>query len=149
VRRIGLQTCASRRLLWYNFGMKNSAARDAFLAIAAVIAALVPFLNKAFHIDDPLFLWMAQQVSQLDRSQWVLRELVRKCQADVFDHAESPSKRLLHRAGREVSRLELSLSPRLRPFSERFFWRNVCRVHLYLERFLCFSRPSSLFRQRP
>src|SRR5256884_2248253 len=44
--------------------MKNSETRDAFLAIAAVIAALVPFLNKAFHIDDPLFLWMAQQVSQ-------------------------------------------------------------------------------------
>src|SRR2546423_14413339 len=44
--------------------MKNSATRDAFLVIVAVIAALVPFLNKAFHIDDPLFLWMAQQVSQ-------------------------------------------------------------------------------------
>src|SRR5258708_28073730 len=44
--------------------MKNSVPRDPFLAIAAVIAALVPFLNKAFHIDDPLFLWMAQQVSQ-------------------------------------------------------------------------------------
>src|SRR5437660_12178820 len=44
--------------------MKNSETRDAFLAIAAVIAALVPFLNKAFHIDDPLFLWMAQQLSQ-------------------------------------------------------------------------------------
>jgi hypothetical protein len=36
--------------------MKNSVTRDAFLAIVAVIAALVPFLNKAFHIDDPLFL---------------------------------------------------------------------------------------------
>jgi 4-amino-4-deoxy-L-arabinose transferase-like glycosyltransferase len=44
--------------------MKNSVTRDAFLAIVAVIAALVPFLNKAFHIDDPLFLWMAQQISQ-------------------------------------------------------------------------------------
>ena len=44
--------------------MKNVATRDAFLAIVAAIAALVPFLNKAFHIDDPLFLWMAQQVSQ-------------------------------------------------------------------------------------
>jgi len=44
--------------------MKNSATRDAFLAIVVVIAALVPFLNKAFHIDDPLFLWMAQQISQ-------------------------------------------------------------------------------------
>ena len=44
--------------------MKNSATRDAFFAIFAVIAALAPFLNKAFHIDDPLFLWIAQQVSQ-------------------------------------------------------------------------------------
>jgi 4-amino-4-deoxy-L-arabinose transferase-like glycosyltransferase len=44
--------------------MKNSATRDAFFAIIAVIAALAPFLNKAFHMDDPLFLWMAHQVSQ-------------------------------------------------------------------------------------
>jgi 4-amino-4-deoxy-L-arabinose transferase-like glycosyltransferase len=44
--------------------MKNSPARDVFFATIAVIAALAPFLNKAFHIDDPLFLWMAQQVSQ-------------------------------------------------------------------------------------
>jgi 4-amino-4-deoxy-L-arabinose transferase-like glycosyltransferase len=44
--------------------VKNSETRDAFFAIFAVIAALCPFLNKAFHIDDPLFLWMAQQVSQ-------------------------------------------------------------------------------------
>ncbi len=46
------------------FEMKNVAIRDAFFATTAVIAALAPFLNKAFHIDDPLFLWMAQQVSQ-------------------------------------------------------------------------------------
>jgi 4-amino-4-deoxy-L-arabinose transferase-like glycosyltransferase len=46
------------------FEMKDSATRDAFFATIAVIAALAPFLNKAFHIDDPLFLWMAQQVSQ-------------------------------------------------------------------------------------
>jgi 4-amino-4-deoxy-L-arabinose transferase-like glycosyltransferase len=44
--------------------VKNSATRDAFVVIFAVIAALGPFLNKAFHIDDPLFLWIAQQVSQ-------------------------------------------------------------------------------------
>src|SRR5207249_315102 len=30
----------------------------------AVIAALAPFLNKAFHIDDPLFLWMGQQIAR-------------------------------------------------------------------------------------
>jgi 4-amino-4-deoxy-L-arabinose transferase-like glycosyltransferase len=46
------------------FEMKNSLTRDAFFATIAVIAALAPFLNKAFHIDDPLFLWMAQQISQ-------------------------------------------------------------------------------------
>jgi 4-amino-4-deoxy-L-arabinose transferase-like glycosyltransferase len=46
------------------FEMKNWATRDASFATIAVIAALAPFLNKAFHIDDPLFLWMAQQVSQ-------------------------------------------------------------------------------------
>src|SRR6266403_5991439 len=44
--------------------MKNSATRDAFFAIFAVIAALAPFLNKAFHIDDPLFLWMAEQIAR-------------------------------------------------------------------------------------
>jgi len=32
------------------------------LLIAITIAALAPFLNKAFHVDDPLFLWIAQQI---------------------------------------------------------------------------------------
>src|SRR5947207_13437633 len=44
--------------------MKNSVTRDAFLAIAAAVAALAPFLHRSFHIDDPLFLWTAQQISQ-------------------------------------------------------------------------------------
>jgi hypothetical protein len=26
------------------------------------LAALLPFLNKAYDIDDPLFLWMGQQI---------------------------------------------------------------------------------------
>jgi 4-amino-4-deoxy-L-arabinose transferase-like glycosyltransferase len=43
--------------------MKNSATRQAFLVAVIAIATLTPFLNKAFHIDDPLFLWMAQQIS--------------------------------------------------------------------------------------
>jgi 4-amino-4-deoxy-L-arabinose transferase-like glycosyltransferase len=45
------------------FEMKDSPIRDAFFAAIAVIAALAPFLSKAFHIDDPLFLWMAQQIA--------------------------------------------------------------------------------------
>jgi 4-amino-4-deoxy-L-arabinose transferase-like glycosyltransferase len=44
--------------------MKNSATRDVFVAGIAVIATLAPFLNKAFHIDDPLFLWIAQQITR-------------------------------------------------------------------------------------
>ena len=43
--------------------MRNSDTRGGFIAAVAVLAVLAPFLNKAFHIDDPLFLWMAQQIS--------------------------------------------------------------------------------------
>ncbi len=32
--------------------------------MAITAAALAPFLNKAFHIDDPLFIWMAQQIAK-------------------------------------------------------------------------------------
>ena len=32
--------------------------------VMVVIACLVPFLNKAFHIDDPLFLWTAKHICQ-------------------------------------------------------------------------------------
>jgi Dolichyl-phosphate-mannose-protein mannosyltransferase len=34
------------------------------LLVVVTTAALAPFLNKAFHIDDPLFLWMAQQIGK-------------------------------------------------------------------------------------
>jgi 4-amino-4-deoxy-L-arabinose transferase-like glycosyltransferase len=43
--------------------MRNSDTRGVFIAAVAVLAILAPFLNKAFHIDDPLFLWIAQQIS--------------------------------------------------------------------------------------
>jgi 4-amino-4-deoxy-L-arabinose transferase-like glycosyltransferase len=36
--------------------------RDKLLLGALTLAALIPFLNKAYDIDDPLFLWMAQQI---------------------------------------------------------------------------------------
>jgi hypothetical protein len=35
-----------------------------FILAAITVAVLAPFLDKAFHIDDPLFLWMAQQISK-------------------------------------------------------------------------------------
>src|SRR5437588_12824884 len=43
--------------------MHSSYKPQALLALIAA-AALAPFLNKAFHIDDPLFLWMAQQIAK-------------------------------------------------------------------------------------
>lgn len=43
--------------------MKNSATRGSLIAAFAAIAALTPFLNKAFHIDDPLFLWIGQRIA--------------------------------------------------------------------------------------
>lgn len=33
-----------------------------FLLTAVTLVCLVPFIGKAFHIDDPLFIWCAQQV---------------------------------------------------------------------------------------
>src|SRR5437899_5507634 len=86
------------------------------------------------------------------RPLWVLRELVRKCQADVFDHAESPSKRLLHDPGREFSGLERaghawrfpcsrSRSRSRNVFSDAasvgftFTWRAPYAFHAYLPRF--------------
>ncbi|MEO8439432.1 MAG: glycosyltransferase family 39 protein [Spartobacteria bacterium] len=44
-----------------NLGAMND--RHCKLLLAALtVAALAPFLNKAYDIDDPLFLWMAQQI---------------------------------------------------------------------------------------
>lgn len=44
--------------------MKPSIKQGAVLVVLAVVATLIPFVNKAFHIDDPLFIWMAQQISR-------------------------------------------------------------------------------------
>src|SRR5689334_6086976 len=32
------------------------------LSILLPLALLVPFMNKAYHIDDPLYLWSAKQI---------------------------------------------------------------------------------------
>ena len=41
----------------------RSSRRTQLLLVLVTSSALAPFLNKAFHIDDPLFLWMAQQIT--------------------------------------------------------------------------------------
>ena len=44
--------------------MKGPVTKEALFAALAVIAALAPFMGKAFHIDEPLFIWMAHQISR-------------------------------------------------------------------------------------
>jgi 4-amino-4-deoxy-L-arabinose transferase-like glycosyltransferase len=36
--------------------------RAAIICAAVTVVCLVPFANKAFHLDDPLFLWSAKQI---------------------------------------------------------------------------------------
>jgi 4-amino-4-deoxy-L-arabinose transferase-like glycosyltransferase len=43
--------------------MRSSYKLPALLALITT-AALAPFLNKAFYVDDPLFIWMAQQIAR-------------------------------------------------------------------------------------
>jgi 4-amino-4-deoxy-L-arabinose transferase-like glycosyltransferase len=40
----------------------NVAGRERLLVLLVVTVVLAPFLGKAFHMDDPLFLWAAQQI---------------------------------------------------------------------------------------
>ncbi len=45
-----------------NTGAKASRARDAAILAAVALACLLPFLGKAFHVDDPMYIWAAEQV---------------------------------------------------------------------------------------
>src|SRR5262245_55228141 len=46
---------------WRNAGVQRSAAQWVGLFVI-VFASTVPFLGKAFHIDDPLYLAVARQI---------------------------------------------------------------------------------------
>jgi hypothetical protein len=37
-------------------------ANPAILPVIITVACLIPFVNKAFHIDDPLFIWSAKRI---------------------------------------------------------------------------------------
>jgi 4-amino-4-deoxy-L-arabinose transferase-like glycosyltransferase len=39
-----------------------SLAKELIVTLALTLLCLLPFINKAFHIDEPLFLWTAQQI---------------------------------------------------------------------------------------
>src|SRR6266480_4256358 len=44
--------------------LQSSRKTQVLLLVAITVAALASFLNKPFHIDDPLFLWMGEQISK-------------------------------------------------------------------------------------
>ncbi len=46
------------------FELLKSPSRQRWFAILLASACLLPFLNKAFNVDDPLFLWAAKQIVQ-------------------------------------------------------------------------------------
>lgn len=41
---------------------KRSTNKPILVLVLACMACLLPFVNKAFHIDDPLFIWCAKQI---------------------------------------------------------------------------------------
>lgn len=42
--------------------MKSPSPKEVYLVITLTAACLIPFVPKAFHIDDPLFLWTAKNI---------------------------------------------------------------------------------------
>ncbi|MEJ2691258.1 MAG: hypothetical protein P8130_15215, partial [Deltaproteobacteria bacterium] len=42
--------------------MKKTIANPLLLVSLAAILCLLPFINKAFNIDDPLFIWSAKHI---------------------------------------------------------------------------------------
>jgi 4-amino-4-deoxy-L-arabinose transferase-like glycosyltransferase len=43
---------------------KSSLWSSPLVPVIAVVLCLLPFVNKAFHMDDPLFVWTAQQIQK-------------------------------------------------------------------------------------
>ncbi len=39
-------------------------SREAVFVVLVTVLCLLPFIGKAFHIDDPMFLWAAEQIQQ-------------------------------------------------------------------------------------
>ncbi len=42
--------------------VKRAIGNPAILPVIVTVACLIPFVNKAFHIDDPLFIWSAKRI---------------------------------------------------------------------------------------
>ena len=63
------RVCNSTRLAITNLSPKaapkgRTDLHSSVLSILCVLACLLPFSNKAFHIDDPLFVWTGQHIAK-------------------------------------------------------------------------------------
>ena len=59
---IPLTEAREQRLEKTDLAPRMHARLSSLAAACIVVGCLVPFLGKAFHVDDPLFLWTARQI---------------------------------------------------------------------------------------
>ncbi len=64
VKRAGAKSNAIKHAVGHASPWDTNATRRALLSVALPIACLLLCINKAFHIDDTMYLWAAQQIQQ-------------------------------------------------------------------------------------
>jgi len=69
---------------------KWSARHSLFSLTLATLACLLPFSNKAFHMDDPLFIWTAQHIAQHPLDPYGFRVVWYATEAPIADVTKNP-----------------------------------------------------------
>jgi hypothetical protein len=71
------------RLNWSKF-------RAATVLVVVTLVCLLPFVNKAFHIDDPLFVWTAQHIAEHPLDPYGFRVVWYATESPVSDVTKNP-----------------------------------------------------------
>lgn len=69
---------------------KWSGSHSLLLLTFATLACLLPFSNKAFHMDDPLFLWTAQHITQHPLDPYGFRVVWYATETPIADVTKNP-----------------------------------------------------------
>lgn len=67
-----------------------SASHSLLLLTFATLTCLLPFSNKAFHMDDPLFLWTAQHIAQHPLDPYGFRVVWYATETPIADVTKNP-----------------------------------------------------------